>query len=135
MGVERIAEMQAYKGEVNEVVVGDEGEIKDDAGHSWNLLKVKLLVRLPVDLELMRICCWDEAMLFICMRSSTMENVPTVLHVLEEIKWLRHKAGMYSHEFFRRFILRMSCRPRRGRQVASIRDLQTEAKGPEDNQA
>ena len=32
--------MQAYKGEVNEVVVEDEGEIEDYAGHGWNLLKV-----------------------------------------------------------------------------------------------
>lgn len=40
VGIERIAEMQAYKGEVNEVVVEDEGEIEDYAGHGWNLLKV-----------------------------------------------------------------------------------------------
>lgn len=40
VGVERIAEMQAYKGEVNELVVEDEGEIEDYAGHGWNLLKV-----------------------------------------------------------------------------------------------
>lgn len=40
MGVERIAEMQAYKGEVNELVVEDEGEIEDYGGHGWNLLKV-----------------------------------------------------------------------------------------------
>ena len=41
VGVERIAEMQAYKGEVNELVVEDEGEIEDYAGHGWNLLKVR----------------------------------------------------------------------------------------------
>ena len=41
VGVERIAEMQAYKGEVNELVVEDEGEIKDYAAHGWNLLKVR----------------------------------------------------------------------------------------------
>ena len=40
VGVERIAEMQAYKGEVNEMVVEDEGEVEDYAGHGWNLLKV-----------------------------------------------------------------------------------------------
>ena len=40
VGIERIAEMQAYKGEVNEVVVEDEGEVEDYAGHGWNLLKV-----------------------------------------------------------------------------------------------
>lgn len=41
VGVERIAEMQAYKGEVNELVVEDEGEIEDYGGHGWNLLKVR----------------------------------------------------------------------------------------------
>lgn len=41
VGVERIAEMQAYKGEVNELVVEDEGEIEDYAAHGWNLLKVR----------------------------------------------------------------------------------------------
>lgn len=40
VGVERIAEMQAYKGEVNELVVEDEGEVEDYAGHGWNLLQV-----------------------------------------------------------------------------------------------
>ena len=35
--------MQAYKGEVNELVVEDEGEVKDYAGHGWNLLKVGVL--------------------------------------------------------------------------------------------
>lgn len=41
VGVERIAEMQSYKGEVNEVVVEDEGKIEDYAGHGWNLLQVR----------------------------------------------------------------------------------------------
>jgi len=45
VGVERIAEMQAYKGEVNELVVEDEGEIKDYAAHGWNLLKVRRVSR------------------------------------------------------------------------------------------
>jgi hypothetical protein len=40
VGIERIAEMQAYKGEVNEVAVEVEGEVEDYAGHGWNLLKV-----------------------------------------------------------------------------------------------
>lgn len=34
-------------------------------------------------------------MLFISIRSSTVENVPKVLRVVEEIKWFRHKAGMW----------------------------------------
>jgi hypothetical protein len=32
-------------------------------------------------------------MLFISVRSATVENVPKVLRVVEEIKRLRHKAG------------------------------------------
>ena len=34
-------------------------------------------------------------MLFISVRSATVENVPKVLRVVEEIKRLRHKAGTY----------------------------------------
>lgn len=45
--------MQAYKGEVNELVVEDEGEIEDYAGHGWNLLKVRHFERGFVGLGLM----------------------------------------------------------------------------------
>ena len=34
-------------------------------------------------------------MLFISVRSATVENVPKVLRVVEEIKRLRHKAGTH----------------------------------------
>lgn len=34
-------------------------------------------------------------MLFISVRSATVENVPKVLRVVEEIKRLRHKAGAH----------------------------------------
>ena len=34
-------------------------------------------------------------MLFISVRSATVENVPKVLRVVEEIKRLRHKAGTF----------------------------------------
>ena len=34
-------------------------------------------------------------MLFISLRSATVENVPKVLRVVEEIKRLRHKAGTH----------------------------------------
>lgn len=53
VGVERIAEMQAYKGEVNELVVEDEGEVEDYAAHGWNLLKVRGFGRGFVGLGLM----------------------------------------------------------------------------------
>jgi hypothetical protein len=36
-------------------------------------------------------------MLFISLRSATVENVPKVLRVVEEIKRLRHKAGTYCY--------------------------------------
>ena len=34
-------------------------------------------------------------MLFISVRSATVENVPKVLRVVEEIKRIRHKAGTH----------------------------------------
>ncbi|KAF9244642.1 hypothetical protein BU15DRAFT_86013 [Melanogaster broomeanus] len=73
-GVERIAELQQGRGEVNEVTVVEEGTIKDYAKHSSRLLQ-------------------DEAMLFISIRSSDSAQVPKVLQVVEETKRIRHKAG------------------------------------------
>ncbi|KAF9219789.1 hypothetical protein BS17DRAFT_740317 [Gyrodon lividus] len=73
-GVERIAELQHGRGEVNEVTVMEEGAIRDYAKHCSQLLQ-------------------DEAMLFISVRSSDSAQVPKVLQVVEEIKRMRHKAG------------------------------------------
>jgi hypothetical protein len=42
-GVDRIAEMQSYKGEVNEVMVEEEGSIDDYGKYCWNLLQVCLI--------------------------------------------------------------------------------------------
>uniref|UniRef100_A0A0W0F569 Inhibitor of growth protein N-terminal histone-binding domain-containing protein n=1 Tax=Moniliophthora roreri TaxID=221103 RepID=A0A0W0F569_MONRR len=41
-GVNRIAEMQAVRGELNEVTVEDEGSIDDYANYCWGLLQVSL---------------------------------------------------------------------------------------------
>ncbi|KAK1222126.1 hypothetical protein PQX77_015054 [Marasmius sp. AFHP31] len=73
-GVDRIAEMQAARDEMNEVVVEDEGGIDDYAKYSWNLLQ-------------------DDAMLFVIVRSQGQEQVQKVVQVVEEIKRLHHKAG------------------------------------------
>lgn len=39
-GLEQIAEMQAIRSEINEVIVGDEGSAEDYAQYCWNLLQV-----------------------------------------------------------------------------------------------
>ncbi|THU97777.1 hypothetical protein K435DRAFT_796259 [Dendrothele bispora CBS 962.96] len=74
-GVDRIAEMQAIRGEVNEVTVEEEGNVLDYASYCWNLLQ-------------------DDAMLFVIIRSNTENEVPKVLQVLEETKRIRHRAGL-----------------------------------------
>jgi hypothetical protein len=40
VGVDRIAEMQAIRGEVNEVTVESEGDVDSYAEYCWNLLQV-----------------------------------------------------------------------------------------------
>ncbi|KAF8740761.1 hypothetical protein AX14_007398 [Amanita brunnescens Koide BX004] len=78
-GVDRIAEMHAVRGEVNEVLVEDEGVVPDYAQYCYNLLQ-------------------DDAMLFITVTSASAEQVPKVLQVVEEAKRLRHKHGQDDHE-------------------------------------
>ncbi|KAG2121883.1 hypothetical protein DEU56DRAFT_91134 [Suillus clintonianus] len=73
-GVARIAEIQASRGEVNEVLITDECSSKDYAQYCARMLQ-------------------DEAMLFISIRSSGASQVPKVLQVVEETKRIRHKAG------------------------------------------
>ncbi|KIJ65109.1 hypothetical protein HYDPIDRAFT_88706 [Hydnomerulius pinastri MD-312] len=81
-GVERIAELQQGRGEVNEVTVVEEGAVKDYAKHCSQLLQ-------------------DDAMLFVSVRSSDATQVPKVLQVVEETKRTRHKAGedMTLHQY------------------------------------
>ncbi|KAG8215004.1 hypothetical protein J3R82DRAFT_8410 [Butyriboletus roseoflavus] len=73
-GIERIAELQLGRGQVNEVTVLEEGAISDYAKYCARLLR-------------------DDAMLFISVRSSDSNQVPKVLQVVEETKRLRYKAG------------------------------------------
>ncbi|KAI9573767.1 hypothetical protein HD554DRAFT_2166541 [Boletus coccyginus] len=73
-GIERIAELQLGRGQVNEVTVLEEGAIADYAKHCAQLLQ-------------------DDAMLFISVRSADANQVPKVLRVVEETKRLRYKAG------------------------------------------
>ncbi|KAL0955120.1 hypothetical protein HGRIS_004035 [Hohenbuehelia grisea] len=74
-GVDRVAEIQAARGEYNEIMVEEEGSIDDYGQYCFGLLK-------------------DDAMLFITIRSASAEQVPKVLQVVEQTKRIRHKAGM-----------------------------------------
>ncbi|KAF8631893.1 hypothetical protein AX15_002154 [Amanita polypyramis BW_CC] len=78
-GIDRIAEIQAMRGEINEVVVEDEGVVPDYAQYCFNLLQ-------------------DDAMLFIMVKSASAEQVPKLLQVVEEAKRLRHKNGLGDDE-------------------------------------
>lgn len=73
-GVERVAEIQASRGEVNEVLIVEECSPKDYARYCARMLH-------------------DEAMMFISIRSAGASQVPKVLQVVEETKRYRHKAG------------------------------------------
>lgn len=73
-GVEGVAEIQASRGEVNEVLIVDECSAKDYARYCARMLH-------------------DEAMMFISIRSAGASQVPKVLQVVEETKRYRHKAG------------------------------------------
>jgi hypothetical protein len=89
-GIERIAELQLGRGQINEVTILEEGATTDYAKHCAQLLQ-------------------DDAMLFISVRSSDPNQVPKVLQVVEETKRLRHKAGTSFKSTYprtRSFILR-----------------------------
>lgn len=47
-GVDRVAEMHALRGEVNEVVVEDEGVVPDYAQYCYNLLQVSFILPMKV---------------------------------------------------------------------------------------
>ncbi|CAK5281428.1 unnamed protein product [Mycena citricolor] len=75
LGIDRIAEMQAMRGQFNEVSVEDEGSVEDYGLYCANLFH-------------------DDAMLFISILSAEASQVPKVLQVVEEAKRIRHKAGI-----------------------------------------
>ncbi|KAJ7874734.1 hypothetical protein B0H14DRAFT_2717323 [Mycena olivaceomarginata] len=74
LGIDRIAEIQALRGQFNEVTVEDEGSIEDYAQYCANL--------------------FQDDMLFVTVLSAGADQVPKVLQVVEEVKRIRHKAGL-----------------------------------------
>ncbi|KAI9509788.1 hypothetical protein F5148DRAFT_1185190 [Russula earlei] len=82
-GIDRVAEMHAIHYEPNEVIVNEECSVENYGEYAEGLLA-------------------DDAMLFITIRSATPADVPKVLHVVEQVKRLRHKrdvnAGMLSED-------------------------------------
>ncbi|KAJ7502828.1 hypothetical protein B0H11DRAFT_605171 [Mycena galericulata] len=75
LGIDRIAEIQALRGQFNEVSVEDEGSIEDYGQYCANLFE-------------------DDAMLFVTILSDSADQVPKVLQIVEETKRIRHKAGL-----------------------------------------
>lgn len=73
-GVDRVAELQALRGEYNEVVIEDECDVADYAQYSWNLLQ-------------------DDAILFVSILASDAPQVPKVLQTVEETKRMRYRAA------------------------------------------
>lgn len=107
-GVERVAEIQASRGEVNEVLIVDECSFKDYAQYCARMLQ-------------------DEAMLFISIRSSGAPQVPKVLQVVEEMKRIRHKAGdkdLYQYVLYDTVQI-----PRKGPKTINLDDNKDKAKG------
>ncbi|THH13744.1 hypothetical protein EW146_g6498 [Bondarzewia mesenterica] len=85
-GVDRIAEIHAIRGNVNEITVEDEGSVDDFARYATNLLE-------------------DEAMLFISIHASSAVHVPKVLQVVEETKRIRHKRGLQSETELHQYVV------------------------------
>lgn len=107
-GVERVAEIQASRGEVNEVLIVDECSAKDYAQYCARMLR-------------------DEAMLFISIRSSDAPQAPKVLQVVEETKRIRHKAGdkdLYQYVLYDTVQI-----PRKGPKTINLDDNKDKAKG------
>ncbi|KAJ6558515.1 hypothetical protein DFH09DRAFT_532827 [Mycena vulgaris] len=74
-GIDRIAEIQALRGQFNEVTVEDEGSVEDYGQYCANLFQ-------------------DDAMLFVTILSAGADQVSKVLQVVEHTKRIRHKAGL-----------------------------------------
>lgn len=113
-GVDRIAEMHAVRGEVNDILVEDEGQVSDYAQYAMNLLE-------------------DEAMLFVTIHSSSAADVPKVLQVVEETKRIRHKRGLACDTALHQYViydrpLASSLPPRGGPQRIVLDDPQAKSK-------
>ncbi|KAH7926400.1 hypothetical protein BV22DRAFT_1032896 [Leucogyrophana mollusca] len=114
-GIDRIAELQAGTGEVNQVTIGEEGAIKDYAQYCAKLLE-------------------DEAMLFITVRSSDAVQVPKVLQVVEETKRLRHKAGLSNDKDLHQYVVYDNTKPptQKGPKVINLDDDKSKGKGKDE---
>ncbi|ETW79324.1 hypothetical protein HETIRDRAFT_245675, partial [Heterobasidion irregulare TC 32-1] len=113
-GVDRIAEMHAVRGEVNDILVEDEGQVSDYAQYAMNLLE-------------------DEAMLFVTIHSSSAADVPKVLQVVEETKRIRHKRGLACDTELHQYViydrpLTSSLPPRGGPRRIVLDDPQAKSK-------
>lgn len=85
-GVDRIAEVHAVRGDVNEITVEEEGTMGDYAQYVLNLLQ-------------------DDAMLFVSVRSAAAEQVPKVIQVVEETKRMRHRAGLAEESELHQYVV------------------------------
>ncbi|TFK39976.1 hypothetical protein BDQ12DRAFT_681557 [Crucibulum laeve] len=108
-GVDRIAEMQAIKGEYNEIVIEEEGPIQDYAQYCSNLLE-------------------DDAMLFITVKSAEALQVPKVLQVVEETKRIRHRAGLSDDEELHQYVLYDTVETKKGPKRIVLDDTADKAK-------
>ncbi|OJA11972.1 hypothetical protein AZE42_07236 [Rhizopogon vesiculosus] len=106
-GVERVAEIQAARGEFNEVLIVDECSYKDYAQYCARLLQ-------------------DEAMLFISICSSDASQVPKVLQVVEETKRIRHKAG--DKELYQYVLYDTTTIPPKGPKLINLDDKKDKGK-------
>ncbi|KAJ3572362.1 hypothetical protein NP233_g3130 [Leucocoprinus birnbaumii] len=102
-GVDRIAELQAVRGEYNEVTVEDEGSVDDYAQYCSNLLN-------------------DDAMLFVTVKSAEAVHVPKVLQVVEETKRIRHKAGLSDEEELHQYVLYDTKPEKKGPRIINLDD-------------
>ncbi|KAF8909354.1 hypothetical protein CPB84DRAFT_1813071 [Gymnopilus junonius] len=102
-GIDRITELQALKGEYNEIVISDEGSIEDYGEYCNKLLQ-------------------DDAMLFITIKCSEAEHVPKVLQVVEETKRIRHKAGLSDEEDLHQYVLYDTQENRKGPRRINLDD-------------
>ncbi|KAG1854833.1 hypothetical protein DFJ58DRAFT_660192 [Suillus subalutaceus] len=112
IGVERVAEIQASRGQVNEVTIIDECSPKDYAQYCARMLR-------------------DEAMLFISIRSSDGLQAPKVLQVVEETKRIRHKAGDHlgDQDLYQYVLYDTVQIPRKGPKTINLDDNKDKAKG------
>ncbi|KAF7298153.1 hypothetical protein HMN09_01036900 [Mycena chlorophos] len=110
-GIDRIAELQAMRGQFNEVTVEDEGSVEDYGAYCSKLFE-------------------DDAMLFITILSDSSEHVPKVLQVVEEAKRIRHKAGI--EQELHQYVL-YDTQPRKGPRRINLDDTSNDKYRPPDN--